>query len=344
MSTSLAIQPKTDQAYKPLTTGRLPVLDGWRGVAILLVLFDHLQAALLGRYLQPWTQTGQHGVTIFFVLSGYLITSSLIKGPINLRHFYTRRAFRLLPVAWTYLGALVLLDLISRTHLSSGLKASLLFYRNFVGQEGDGMTGHFWSLSLEEQFYLVWPLLLLIAGLRFSKWLAAAGIFSCALYRWMNWAHYNHNILNGRTQVRADALLAGCLLALLLSDQWRLKWHILDLVNKERWRRVLTASAFAVLLFCMARFHWLPPLSENIAIAALMAASLLHPIQILSARWLTYVGKVSYSVYVWQELLMGTWPGWTHFFVLCFGLPLLALGSYYLIERPCTELGRRISR
>lgn len=332
MSTLLANQPTTDQPLR--LAGRIASLDGWRGIAILLVLFDHLQAALLGRYLQPWTQTGQHGVTIFFVLSGYLITSSLIKGPIDLRRFYIRRAFRLLPVAWTYLGVLVFLDSISRTHLSSGLKASLLFYRNFVGQEGDGMTGHFWSLSLEEQFYLVWPILLLIAGLRFSKWLAAAGIFSCALYRWANWAHYDHNILNGRTQVRADALLVGCLLALLLSDQWRLK---------ERYRTWTTASAFAVLLFCMARFHWLPPLSENIAIAALMAASLLHPIQILSARWLTYLGEVSYSVYVWQELLMGAWPGWIHFFVLCIGLPLLALGSYYLIERPCTNLGRRLT-
>src|ERR1700678_2855001 len=96
---------------------RITVLDGWRGVAILLVLFDHIQFSIHGTYPQPWMQTGQHGVTIFFVLSGFLITSKLIEKPIDLRHFYIRRFFRLMPAAWTYLAALAVVGALMRVPL-----------------------------------------------------------------------------------------------------------------------------------------------------------------------------------------------------------------------------------
>jgi peptidoglycan/LPS O-acetylase OafA/YrhL len=87
---------------------RIPALDGWRGIAIAPVLIDHIEHAVLHRYALPWTQTGQHGVTIFFVLSGFLITTKLLEGPIDLRRFYMRRAFRLMPVAWTFLAAMLI--------------------------------------------------------------------------------------------------------------------------------------------------------------------------------------------------------------------------------------------
>ena len=138
---------------------RIPSLDGWRGIAILLVLFDHIQMPLFGRYARPWMQTGQHGVTIFFVLSGFLITSKLIEGPINLRQFYIRRFFRLMPAAWIYLATLLFLNRMTGISFTTWpeLHACLFFYRNMVDVPGPGLAGHFWSLSLEEQFYLVWP-------------------------------------------------------------------------------------------------------------------------------------------------------------------------------------------
>lgn len=89
---------------------RIPTLDGWRGIAIALVLFDHVQSALLRGYLRPWTETGQHGVTIFFVLSGFLITTKLMEGPRDFKRFYIRRFFRLMPAAWAYLAALWAFD------------------------------------------------------------------------------------------------------------------------------------------------------------------------------------------------------------------------------------------
>jgi hypothetical protein len=103
---------------KPRTLNRISALDGWRGIAILLVLFDHIQDAVLHRYARPWTQTGQHGVTIFFVLSGFLITSKLIEGPIGLKQFYLRRLFRLMPVAWTFLAAMALFNRLVHAHFT----------------------------------------------------------------------------------------------------------------------------------------------------------------------------------------------------------------------------------
>jgi peptidoglycan/LPS O-acetylase OafA/YrhL len=318
---------------------RIKTLDGWRGIAILLVLFDHIQYSLLQDYARPWTKTGQHGVTIFFVLSGFLITSKLLEGPISLKRFYLRRFFRLMPAAWTYLGSLLLLDLLTGKQAVSpaGLSACLLFYRNFVWDVGSAVTGHFWSLSLEEQFYLVWPCLLLLAGARRCRWIALVGAIGCAAYRWLFWAHYNNSLMYDQSQVRADALLVGSLLALLLADA-----RVQSCV--ARWSKLCALPAFVALLFAMARFQWLPPLYECVAISILIAATMLSPSsafsRLLSLPPLAWLGTVSYSVYLWQEIFMPIGSIW----MLCIGLPLFALGSYYFIERPFTRLGHELTR
>ena len=320
---------------------RIPTLDGCRGLAILLVLFDHAQAALVGRYVRPWTQTGQHGVTLFFVLSGFLITSKLIAGPIDLKKFYLRRVFRLMPTAWAYLSVLLLLNQLTGIEwLSlSELRSCLLFYRNF--HAAPGMAGHFWSLSIEEQFYLTWPCLLLLAGARRSRWLAAGSILAIAAYRFVFWAHYSRPGPNLESQVRMDALLVGCLLALLLvSPRVRLLG--------AQWSKLWAVSAIAGLLYYMARFHTLAPLCESVAIAGLLSASLLHSGSVaakpLSFAPLAWLGTVSYSVYLWQSLFVpiGRTP-LMHVASFFVAMPIFALGSYYCIERPCTRLGHKLT-
>lgn len=318
---------------------RIPTLDGWRGIAIALVLFDHIQYSQLLHYAEPWTQTGQHGVTIFFVLSGFLITSKLIEGPISLKRFYLRRFFRLMPAAWVYLAAILLIDRVSGSHLTSlaGVWSCLFFYRNFTGMIGGGITGHFWSLSLEEQFYLVWPCILLLAGIRRSRWIAVAGAVGCAAYRWLYWAYYDRNLLDNQSQVRADALLVGCLMGLLFADP-----RILSTIT--RGSKFCALPAFAVLLFCIAHCHWLAPLYESIAVACLIAATALHPSSVfalpLSFTPLAWLGTISYSLYIWQEIFMLH----HHPFVICIGLPIFALGSYYFIERPATRFGHLLTK
>ncbi len=321
---------------------RIPSLDGWRGVAIALVLFDHTQAALLRRYWKPWMQTGQHGVTIFFVLSGFLITSKLLEAPIDLKRFYVRRFFRLMPVAWAYLAALLIYGTLSNIHVLSGreLLSCLFFYRNFLGEDRSIFAGHFWSLSMEEQFYLFWPCLLALAGLRRARWVAGVCAIACAAYRFTHWAHYDRQWLSFQTQVRADAILIGCLLATLLSDS---KYRAIA----ARWSRFWTAPALAVLIFSIAYFHWLPPLYECIAIALLIASSVLRPHSMLarplSASGIVWLGTISYSVYVWQQYFL-TYRGIAQTLPLLCLMPAFALASYYLIERPATRYGHRISR
>ena len=314
---------------------RIPTLDGWRGIAIMLVLFDHFQDSLMGHYARPWTQTGQHGVTIFFVLSGFLITSKLLQGNIDLKRFYVGRFFRLMPAAWTFLAILLLFDRLTGVHLTSiaGVSACFFFYRNFAGDAGSAVTGHFWSLSLEEQFYLIWPFILLLAGARRCRWIAALASIACAAYRWLFWAHYNRNLLNGQSQVRADALLIGCLMALLVADS-----RILPAI--AHWSKLWALPALICLVFCIGRFQWLPPLIESVSIAGLIAFTTLHsssrlarPLSFLPLAW---CGTISYSVYLWQELFMPFRSPFALFFVM----PLVALGSYYCIERPSVRFGR----
>jgi peptidoglycan/LPS O-acetylase OafA/YrhL len=323
------------------TNHRIPTLDGWRGIAILLVMIDHTQSALLGGYLQPWMQTGQHGVTIFFVLSGFLITSKLIEVPINFRDFYIRRFFRLMPAAWAYLAAVGMFGLVYGQHWLSfrELASCVFFYRNFIGQESTNFAGHFWSLSMEEQFYLLWPCLLLVAGIRKSKWFALAGALGCASYRFFNWSHYSKQWLSFETQVRADALLVGCLLALLLTEP-----RIRSLA--VRWSKLWALPATASLLLAIYRFQWLPPLFECVAIAGLIATSTLHPRWIfarpLAFTPLAWLGTVSYSIYVWQQFFFADRGRISTIPMICV-MPLFALGSYYWIERPATRLGHRLT-
>jgi peptidoglycan/LPS O-acetylase OafA/YrhL len=340
----LEIQPKI--VYNPSIDGgaRIPTLDGWRGVAILLVLFDHFQYAVIGRYMLPWTRTGQHGVTLFFVLSGFLITSKLLQGPIDLKRFYVRRFFRLMPVAWAYLAAIVLFGFLVHQRITStdAVLASLLFYRNFLWPEFGSSTWHFWSLSLEEQFYVVWPCLLALAGVRRCRWIAAAGVISCAIYRWMFWAHYNQDPLNCESQVRADALLVGTLMAMLLKDPS-------VRARASLWSKVWALPALVVLIYCIGHFSLLPPLVECVAIALLLTASVLHPDSFVTLplrSWtLSQLGIVSYSVYVWQEvfMLLASGGGLKTIPLLGLFLPLCALGSYVYIERPSTRIGHRLT-
>jgi peptidoglycan/LPS O-acetylase OafA/YrhL len=217
----------------------------------------------------------------------------------------------------------------------------LFFYRNFAGMAGGaGGAGHFWSLSLEEQFYLVWPLTLLVAGAVRARWIAAIGAMSCAIYRWFEWAHYDHNLLNNETQVRADAILVGCVLALLLADP-----QIVS--SAKRWSKAFSIPALAVLFFCIARYQWLPPLYESVCIAVLLAATSLNPMalgsRMLSLRPLMFLGTISYSLYVWQGPFMAAVGGLSAVVILCVALPAVAVSSYYLIERPGIQAGRRIS-
>ena len=172
-------------------SGYIPTLDGWRTIAVFAVIAFHAPAIHLGRFsLNALQEYGDRGVQLFFAISGVLICSRLLEeqrlhGSISLRGFYLRRLFRIQPAAMLMLGAAVLLGLIGVLRISAApTMASLLSYRNFYDALGgaatadDRYTAHFWSLAIEEHFYLLLPAILVLFRKRAATVLAVlSGVF-----------------------------------------------------------------------------------------------------------------------------------------------------------------------
>jgi peptidoglycan/LPS O-acetylase OafA/YrhL len=329
----------------------LPTLDGWRAVAIVAVLCCH--AGWPTPTLAPY---GAMGVSLFFAISGFLITRRLTdEKRIDLAAFFRRRAFRILPPIVVYLVVLAVLGLWLRVIPvdSAQLLASLFFFRNYhTALAGHGWyTGHFWSLAVEEHFYLFWPVLLSIAGFRRARWLAP--LFALAIAGWRaldlhyGWvAHWNPALAGslGRTDYRLDSLLLGCAMALI--------WHHARVqALLERISGTALAIAAAVAAVCCQ--IWTPPAYLTI-VAALMvvipASTVAQPRcwlgRILEWRPLAWIGRLSYSLYIWQQLFLapspaGLWQRAPWNLAAAFAC---AAASYYLIERPAIAFGRSLAQ
>jgi peptidoglycan/LPS O-acetylase OafA/YrhL len=337
----------------------LPTLDGWRAVAILAVLgcHAHWPWAAMNR-LAPY---GAMGVSVFFALSGFLITRRLMEewrasGRIHLANFYIRRAFRILPPIMVYLAAVSLLGFgLHLIPMDRGqLAASLFFYRNYLTApvtEG-WYTGHFWSLAVEEHFYLLWPVLLWWAGLRRAQCLAPSLALAVAVWRVAD-AHYDwvgrlNPALRGsvaRTDYRLDILLFGCAVALIWDDPR------VQTLARRMGGSLLAVAAAAAAVGCQV---WTPAgyLTMVAALMALLPAATVAKPQswagrILELPFLAWVGRISYSLYIWQQLFLppgelpqslGIWQRGPWNLAAVFGCAAL---SYYLVERPAIAFGKR---
>lgn len=304
-----------------------------------MVIATHLQAGLFRHpWKYNWMNLGGHGVTIFFALSGFLITSRVLaSSAFSLRDFYRRRFFRLAPAAVVYLLAIVLVGMVLRIHLiGSDMWACLLLFRNYVAENSaNAMTSHFWSLSIEEQFYIAWPAVLLFAGRRRSLWIAIAGACGLALWRVEHWSYYLTHGLH--SEARLDALMTGCALALILERP-----SIRELFIQHN--RALLAAALAVLLYAIWRYQILMPLYESVAIATLLGCTSLAPRsaigQLLEMKPVRAIGAMSYSLYLWQEFfLIPHWRLLTPAMIVM--LFVTAYMSYRLVEPPGIEYARR---
>ena len=320
----------------------IPVLDGWRGIALLLVLSEHFPLIPSSLpFLHPLTETGEHGVAIFFVLSGYLITIRLLEeqdktGGLDLRSFYIRRFFRLMPCAWTYL---FLLAATSQLRPLEGLSC-IFFFRNFVDFGSHVLTQHFWSLSIEEQFYLVWPGLLILLGPRQSRRFAIGAAMTLSTWRILTLHYYAHEPfgLGLGTQRHADALLLGCIVA--LSSNLRIRPIV---------HRFVFGAGALLLIGYLWFIHSIVPLSESVVIGFLIwsstQASLASVAKVLSLPVLRWLGLISYSAYVWQQpiaQIRSTAAG--AMLIKLAAVIAVASASYYFLERPLTRVGRSLSR
>jgi peptidoglycan/LPS O-acetylase OafA/YrhL len=320
---------------------RISSLDGLRGIAIAMVLFDHIQGSLNNNQpLYRWTRTGYHGVLIFFVLSGFLITQKMMDGGRDLKSFYLRRLFRLMPAAWTFLGSMIALDAIFGAHLTDrrALIASVCFYRDLGGGGGrDVVTGGFWSLSVEERYYLLWPWILLFFSVKRSVQLATIGVLGFALWRFILWAHHPQTPMLQYPTLWTGSILVGCILGILAADSTNRN-------QLAKSARFFPLPATALLCACIYfQQEWML-IFEQLSIGCLIATASLHPTslfsRILSFRPLAWLGMISYRLYLWQGLFIPI----RSVFGIAVLLPLAALSSYYCIERPMMRLGYRLTK
>ena len=351
-----------------LKSGYIPSLDGWRTIAILGVIVAHslrgFSDTSLSAMAPSIVQLGQSGVSVFFGLSGFLISMRLLEehhavGSISLMGFYVRRGFRILPPALAYLMVIGCLGWISMLAVSPReWISSLLFARNYIAiaPSYGFYTGHFWSLAIEEHFYLFWPVLLATAGLRRARWIVLALIVAMSV--WRNFEFHHHYVAylfpgvepSQRTDVRIDSLLCGCMIALLMQLP-----KISDWFEKSLRLPLFTALAalYLTLVLGLFKLH-LHALLVSILCPTLIVATVLHPREfagrILELPIFRWIGRLSYSLYLWQQLFIfgkgeGNPPlGWLQKFPLnVIMLLLAAMASYYWLEKPMIRLGHRLA-
>ncbi len=342
--------PQGSHRGKP--SGYLPTLDGWRAIAILLVLFYHAKVYVVGPFSTRFiSHFGLFGVDIFFGISGLLICTRLLEeekmtGSLHLKGFYIRRTLRILPAAFLYLGVVALfMHFGTLTSSWPSIAASALFVRNYIGISYS--TAHFWSLSVEEHFYLFLPsFLLYVRRYRIATLctLAAASVI-CSVLR-------QHGVLGGSKADTFGTLYWCCFLLLPAALAIGLQNGLV------RARAGKYAKPWIVIPLCLAIASIFHPKSPLICLlpAAMLTSTLLHPknwiSRFLELGFLKFIGKISFGLYLWQQVIFngrfdaGNSPfGIAHSFPYNFLLVgCLATASYYLLERPCMRLGHRLAK
>jgi peptidoglycan/LPS O-acetylase OafA/YrhL len=317
--------------------GRIPSLDGLRAVSILFVLVAHLSPPLNLNF--PLATFGVH---TFFVISGFLITSLLQKeyernGRISLSAFYRRRCFRIFPAAYVYILLIALLIPACRSSLPYALTYT-------VSYNVDGVASqfiHLWSLSIEEQFYFVWPLALVLCFRRraFVAWsvMLLAALFRAVVA--LRLIHVPATSLHFSPPGAMDSIAAGCLLAIYetkIRDRfgWMSEFPVIAIAVP------LTAWVLAEVCFSgIASVIWgIVPL----LVACAIFLAIEREDWILNNQVAVGIGTLSYSLYLWQQPFMVE-----HIFPVPWSLAMIfacALGSYVLVERPAITIGKHFAR
>lgn len=356
-----------DVAPRPAASlGHVPSLDGLRAFSFLLVFAAH---AGLERFVP-----GGLGVTIFFFLSGYLITSLLRSeyartGAINLRHFWLRRALRILPPFYLVLIAAIAGTLIfdpPGTLSTFGVAAQLLHVSNYwIAAHGyaglPNGTGVYWSLAVEEHFYLLFPWLYIWMQQRglsrrhqaFLLWglCAAVLLWRCVLV--FGW-HPPSDRTYLASDTRIDSILFGCALAV-----WRNPVLDAPPLNERRWRVAWVPIALVVFLGCL--LFRAPAFRETvryslqgIALTAFFTAVIRYPywlpFRLLNSRVANFLGSLSYSLYLLHYAVIGATAAmmpalspWVTA-IVALGLSIVfATVIRIVVEEPCATLRRRLS-
>jgi peptidoglycan/LPS O-acetylase OafA/YrhL len=339
-----------------MSSTRIPSLDGIRALSVLMVLVGHF-AYSAGSPVRNswWTDTYAHyGVRIFFVISGFLITTLLERergktGKIDLKQFYLRRAYRILPVAYTYI---IVVALFSRGAFGARELTLAFTFLSSYAVDLPWRLSHLWSLSVEEQFYLVWPVAAALGGALSRRFALFAIIFS-PIFRF---ALNKHGMYLGALWFFpsvADSLASGCLLALYQPKLRCLRsffsWRGFPLI----WAITLLIPVFAHLLLHSRQTLLIWPLPQflghsaisifNLGVVLCIQSAIVAPPRLLNARIPVWIGTLSYSLYLWQMPFANAHVhSWATTFpaniVLAF---LAAVASFYAVEQPFLRLRKR---
>jgi len=354
-----------------------------RAVAIMLVLLGHvsetLPSVVTKSSFYPFFLSnggifsdGRLGVNIFFVISGYLITKLLIiekqiTGRINLKYFFRRRVLRIFPVFYLYIIVLIVLKIffiptIFESYMLVG--AAALYLWNYLhlfhihtlpSENGDWFFGHFWSLSLEEQFYIVWPLSFInIEHRRLIKVVIAiiviTPIIRVATYFFMPGSRGQLNMM---LQTGGSTIFVGCLGAM-LENTWFFRKKISKLIDNKSFIAATALFLFIITHFLYGFFRgmYTVPLSTTLASVCIMVlvywvVYVPSPIAyFLNKKIIVKIGMLSYSLYIWQQLFLTTriqyW--FTLFPQNIFLVVMAALISYYGVEKPILQLKAKFKR
>lgn len=301
-----------------------PDIQGIRAIAVTLVLACH--AAI------PWAEGGFIGVDVFYVLSGFLITGLVVReiektGRVSIRNFYARRAKRLLPLAalvlvFICIGSLIIFPLAQQVTIGGDVFAAALYFVNwhFIIQgvdyfaAADGLHSpvqHYWSLSVEEQFYVLWPLLLLAAGAlatRFKRRLKGiilliiVPVALASLIYSIQFTNQNPEAAFFSTIARAWQLAFGAVLAMILPKKIDMPGWLATVIGIVAVGVLLWATYTMSATTPFPGSNGLYPVLATIALLVVGASGTGVTTRILSTRPFQYLGNISYSWYLWH------WP------------------------------------
>ncbi|MBI2865284.1 MAG: acyltransferase [Chloroflexi bacterium] len=338
---------------------RIPSLDGLRAVSIGFVVLSHLtrtQGFPLPLGLpESWLDNlGSLGVRVFFVISGFLISRLLFEelratGAIRLSKFYFRRTLRIFLPYYFFVGAIFFLQATGWFHLTQrDLLHAITYTVDYYPQRGWDI-GHAWSLSVEEQFYLLWPAIMLLMGKRRGLAIASIFVFLAPMVRLGYYYLFPQMVpweVGYRFETVVDALAIGCLLA------GAFEW----LRGQTAYRKVIGSRFFlavpaAVLLVTtmdprLRGYLFVGVAVQNLGIAACLSWCMTNyggkTGRVLNSRPLVFLGRMSYSTYLWQQPFLNFSSSLA---VASFPLNLLLVGTtslaaHLLVERPSLAMRR----
>lgn len=327
-----------------LNNRHLPSLDGFRGISIMIVVISHL-VLYTKNYALATIFNGTLGVHVFFVISGFLITTLLLKeriehNGIQLRNFYIRRFLRIFPVAYLFIACIIGLNIIFGLHVSMlEIIGSVFYLMNFsyFRQNGSWYTEHYWSLSIEEQFYLLFPFILKKSIKTYLLVMLTLAVIVPLTLFFLFLLHINNPILAIvlKYLLKFNGIAVGSVFSFLLFK------NKIPVKNLAKYKLYLNLVLIPVIFMVKVNPNYsVYTALENAFVAILIAIIIVSNLvyskgityRFLNSRILINLGILSYSIYIWQQLFTREVP-WSGKFLFSDSMLLnmvLLLGVSYL--------------